>query len=379
MIRTPLIPWLLVLALAAAAPARSAPPPAPYDGLKKTISVDQFQAADAVGGTVTADGLTAMLVDALVRDGRFVVVERPGLASIQSEQALGTSGSATAETSAKTNQMIGSSVIVRGAVTKYQPAAGGGGVNVGGLPMGSLLGGELGLNRQQAVLVISLRLIDTTTGQVIATYNAEGRANSTTASATLIQPKTGAMVGGSAFANTPIGQAAQDAIVKALVQIDRAMSAEPWSALVVDDVDGKVYINAGADRNMKAGTVLGVYHKGRVLTDPGTGQVLDVAMDKVGVIQVDAVREKLATATLVSGAAPGARATWSRPTRRRANSRRSRWSGQPAAAASRSVTIPVEERLTPPPSPRCGPRWFPPGSGGRSRVRATPPACRCSP
>jgi curli biogenesis system outer membrane secretion channel CsgG len=292
------------LAMTAAAQAWAAPPAAPFEGLKKTISVDQFEAADAVGGTVTADGLTAMLVEALARDGRFVVVERPGLASVQAEQALGTSGSATAETSAKTNQMIGASVIVRGAVTKYQPAAGGGGLNLGGLPMGSMLGGEVGLNRQQAVLVISLRLIDTTTGQVISTASAEGRASSNSANATLIQPRTGAMVGGSAFANSPIGKAAQDAIVKAVVQIDGAMRAEPWSALVVDDVDGKVYVNAGADRNLKTGTQLGVYHKGKVLTDPGTGAVLDVEMAKIGVIQIDAVRDKLSTATLVSGAAP---------------------------------------------------------------------------
>jgi len=60
--------------------------PASYDGLKRTVSVDQFLAAEAVGGTVTADGLTAMLINALTKDGRFVVVERAGgLASMQSE------------------------------------------------------------------------------------------------------------------------------------------------------------------------------------------------------------------------------------------------------------------------------------------------------
>ena len=77
---------MLALGLAMAGPATAADQAASYTGLKKTVSVDTFLAADAVGGTVTAEGLTAMLIDALVKDGRFVVVERAGgLASMQSE------------------------------------------------------------------------------------------------------------------------------------------------------------------------------------------------------------------------------------------------------------------------------------------------------
>jgi curli biogenesis system outer membrane secretion channel CsgG len=68
-----LLPVLALLLLAIGS-ARAAP----YEGLKKTIAVDVFQAAEAVGGSVTADGLTSMLTDALAHDGRFVVVERRG-------------------------------------------------------------------------------------------------------------------------------------------------------------------------------------------------------------------------------------------------------------------------------------------------------------
>lgn len=78
---------MLAAGLSVAAPVL-AQTPTPYDGLKKTISVDLFQATEAVGDTVTAEGMTAMLVDALVRDGRFVVVERPALAGVEAEQAL---------------------------------------------------------------------------------------------------------------------------------------------------------------------------------------------------------------------------------------------------------------------------------------------------
>ena len=91
-----------------------------YDGLKKTIAVDLFRATEAVGGSVTADGMTAMLIQALAADGRFLVIEG------------GDGGSMAA------------SAIVRGAVTKYEPAAGGGGLSISGGPLGGLLGGRAG-------------------------------------------------------------------------------------------------------------------------------------------------------------------------------------------------------------------------------------------
>lgn len=300
----------LGLAMAAGpAAADEAQPATPFDGLKKTVSVDQFLATEAVGGSVTAVGMTAMLSAALVKDGRFIVVERPGLANVLAEQALGYGGATTAETAAKTLQLIGSSALVRGVVTKFEPAASGGGVNVG-LPMGpfgslgSLFGAGAGIKSHTAVMEISLRLIDTTTGQVISTSSAQGSASSTGADVTIVNPNSGASLGAGAFQATPIGQAGEQAIVKAVEQIAAGMRSVPWSALVVDANDGTVYVNAGAERNVQAGVVLNVYRKGKVFTDPATGVVLDVAMTKIGVIRIEGVREKLSTAAVVSGETP---------------------------------------------------------------------------
>lgn len=282
-------------------------PAIPYDGLKKTVSVDQFLATEAVGGSVTAEGMTALLTAALVRDGRFVVVERTGLANILAEQALGQGTGAIAETTAKTGQLIGASIVVRGAVTKYEPAASGGGVALGGLPLGSFLSPfatRAGLTHRTAVMEISLRLIDTATSQVISTSSAQGSASSTAANVTIVDPGSGASLGGDAFRATPIGQAGEQAIVKAVEQIAAGMKGVPWSALVVDASAGKVYVNAGAERNMQAGMILNAYRKGKVFTDPATGVVLDVDMQKIGMIRIDGVREKLSTAAVINGESP---------------------------------------------------------------------------
>jgi len=293
----------VALGLAAALPTAAQAPSQPFDGLKKTIAVDTFQAAEAVGGTVTADGMTAMLTEALVKDGRFLVVERPGLGSIQNEQALA-HGGATAGDAAASGHLIGASAIVRGAVTKYQAAAGGQNVQLGGLPLGGMLGSQVGLTNQKAVMEISLRVVDTTTGQIVSMTKAEGSASSTNVSANLTNNQSGATMGLGAFKASPIGLAGEQAIAKAVEQINIGMRTVPWSALVVDADGGKVYVNAGADRNVQAGLQLAVFRKGKVFTDPSSGEVLDVELTKIGVIRIDAVREKLSTASLVSGDAP---------------------------------------------------------------------------
>ncbi len=232
---------LALVALATPAFARSQNRAA-YDGLKKTIAVDIFRATEAVGGSVTADGMTAMLTQALVEDGRFLVVEGGGVTE--------------------------ASAIVRGAVTKYEAGAGGGGLSISGGPLGGLLGGRASTRSQTAVIEIALRLVDTTTGQVISTSSAEGRASSRTSEAGLVENYGGARLGGEIFRATPIGQAGQDAIVRAVDQIAAGMRNVPWSAIVVDAAANGVYVNAGADRNVQPGLTLSVWRAGRTLTDP---------------------------------------------------------------------------------------------------------------
>lgn len=275
-----------------------------YDGLKKTVSVERFQATESVGGLVTADGMTAMLTDALVKDGRFVVVERPSLMGVVAEQALGQGGFVNAETAAKTGQLIGAGVIVLGTVTKFELNAGGGGLQLDDLPLGLPFDTHAELQNQKSVMEISLRMVDTTTGQVISTSSAQGSANATNARVGISDPSSGASVGGVAFQNTPIGQAGEQAIIKAVAQIAADMKGVPWSALVVDANNGKVYVNAGSARNVQNGMEFNVYRKGKVLTDPSTGEVLDAEMEKIGVIRINGVREKLSTAVVTSGETP---------------------------------------------------------------------------
>ncbi|WP_396275157.1 CsgG/HfaB family protein, partial [Hyphomonas sp.] len=145
---------LALVAALAFSPAWAAPA-----GLKKTVAVESFGGSEVFGGLVASDGPPALLTEILMTDGRFVVVERAALSGLQSEQQLGSGGSTTSETAAGTGRMIGASYLIRGAVTAFNPSAGGGGLRLGGLPGGSALGLGAGVQNRKSTVKIALRLI----------------------------------------------------------------------------------------------------------------------------------------------------------------------------------------------------------------------------
>lgn len=286
---------------AAALSGESAPAP------RKTVFVDVVGGVEAMygGGATpgtTNEGLNAMIVDALMRSGRFVVVERVALGDVQLEQDLGKAGSTTAQTAAMFGRMIGASAVVRATVTKFDANTGGGSLSLG-LPIGRLFGGAASVGSQNATVEMHLRIIDTSTGQIVSTSKASGVASSTTAGVSAIH-RQGAAAGVNAFRNTPLGEAAESAIEAAVRQIVQAMERVPWSASVAEFDDDKVYLNAGIGQNLRKGMTLRVQRRGKVLTDPDTGAVLEVLMTDVGRIEIQSVGDKVSIARVIGGEPP---------------------------------------------------------------------------
>ncbi len=278
-----------------------------YAGPKKTVFVDVVGAAEAMSGGArnlgtTNEGLNAMLVDALISSGRFVVVERVALGDIQLEQDLG-KGATTTESAAPEGRLLGASAVVRATVTKFESIADSSALQIG-LPLGRWSGAAAGVAGQRAVVEFNLRIIDTGTGQVVGSFKASGTASATSANVVATNLGSGASVGASNFKNTPIGEAAESAIGSAVRQIVTSMAKVPWSATVVAFDNGKVYVNAGASHNLQVGTRLHVYRKDKVLTDPNTGVLLEVLMTDVGAVQVQSVGDKVSIATLTHGDPP---------------------------------------------------------------------------
>ena len=89
------IAWAAALFLASAGASSVLAQPAQGGrALKHTIAVDAFGGGDLTEGAASPESLNALLTDALLNDGHFIVVERAGLAGVQGEQQLGQSGAA---------------------------------------------------------------------------------------------------------------------------------------------------------------------------------------------------------------------------------------------------------------------------------------------
>ena len=290
------------LAAAADAPAPAARPAPP--GPKKRVAVIRFENvgrfAQAYGTWDIGGGLAAQLTTALAESGYFVVVERAALGDVLREQEMGLEKVVSKETAAKAGQVLGAQLLVKGAVTEFEQAAEGGGVKLGvGLP-GIAIGG--GGNTVSAQVGIDLRLIDTTTGQVVRSVKTEGKAAKQGVAASI--DVRNVSLGGDAFKTTPLGQATREAIERAVVAIRKHMEVVPWTGRVMDAADGQVYINAGQDANIQVGDVFTVSRPTRELKDPETGLVRGIIESQVGRIRVEDVQDKFAVARPLDGAVP---------------------------------------------------------------------------
>ena len=119
-------------------------------------------------------GITDMLVEKLVKDGKYSVIERKALDKILAEQNFSNSDRANPATAAKIGQILGVDAIIMGSITKFgrddkSKAIGGAGLSSHGFGIGGIKS-----NEAKAVCAISARLVDTTTGEILAAVTGEG-------------------------------------------------------------------------------------------------------------------------------------------------------------------------------------------------------------
>ncbi len=256
-----------------------------YKGLKQAIGCKDFSnEAGWSGQWEIGRNLTIMLESALFDSGRFVIVEREKLGDVLGEQDLAASGRAAKSKVAKTGLIRSARYIASGAVTEVSENQSGGGAGI------AFKGIRLGGGKSEAQITVIVKLIDTTTGEIVAKETVVGKAGNT-------RLNVGVSVGGlntdmGGFKKTPLGQAAQDCIVKASEFIAKKMEEFPFEGSVVKASSGKVYINRGSEFGVEAGQELVMKTEGETLTDPDTGAILGkedgVVIGKIKVVKVDA-------------------------------------------------------------------------------------------
>lgn len=144
----------------------------PYDGPQARIAVSSFTDKTAKGYYEIGDGLADMLTTALFHSNRFIVLERQQLGEVLQEQDLAAAGRIKPGTEAPVGEIEGAELLVTGAVTEFEPNAGGAGAGVvfGGLPI------ALGGGGKRAHVAIDLRVIDAKSSRILAAATVEGTA-----------------------------------------------------------------------------------------------------------------------------------------------------------------------------------------------------------
>lgn len=275
-------------------------------GPKKTIAVARFDANGAFvarygGYDVVGGGLAAQLSTALAQSGRYTLVDRSDLSSVLREQEMGMRGLTTANTAPRTGELLGAQLLIRGSVTSFEQANEGGGLRIGG-PITSSFFGGIAARGDRGHVTMDLRVIDTTTGRVVATTTIEKKVSRS--SLALTGTAHNVNFGGDAYQRTALGRATREAIEEAVAWLASSADTVPWAAQVAKVQHDQVYINAGSNANLKPGDTLRVYRVVERVLDPVTGELLGIEEAEIGSLQIGSVNARYSTASFSGRHAP---------------------------------------------------------------------------
>jgi curli biogenesis system outer membrane secretion channel CsgG len=253
-------------------------------------------------------GISDLLVDKLLKDGKYRLIERSALDKILAEQNFSNSDRADSTTAAKIGKVLGVDAIVIGSITQFgrddqHTNVGGGGYGLGKFGLGGV-----GTSKAKAVVGITARIINVSTGEILA--SATGKGESTRSSTALLGGGGGWSGGGgggldmgsSNFANTILGEAVHKAVDDTGAQLNAASEKIPKLKLVVNglvaDVSGNTLIlNVGKKTGVHVGDVFVISRQVRTVKDPATGKVIKSVEDKVGSATVTDADDDSSTAT----------------------------------------------------------------------------------
>ena len=263
-------------------------------GLRYTISVVKFEnRSNWAGQWELGDAWGMAMTDILNQSGRFIVLgEKDMRSEAMQEQDFAASGRAAQGAKAPViGQMTPAQLLVKGAITHAQETgSSGGGISIHGISVGGG-GGKAEIN-------VTMYIIDSTTGMVLASTSVVGK--STSSSLGLHYSGAGWSGGYSNFQKSNMGKAVEDAVSQGVQWMIAQLPKVPWRGEVVMVQNNSVYVNRGAREGVTPGMTF-IVGKANVLRDPSTGEVLDESVEEVARLQVSTVKEKLSICDVVSG------------------------------------------------------------------------------
>lgn len=197
-----------------------------YQGPKARIAVGSFEVKAGKAWGKIGDGTQEMLIDALFKTNRFIVLESAALKDVKSEYELGEGGWAASAPEKGTFETA--DIILTGAITAFEPdykGRSGGGIVV---PLPWKIGGGVKIEKKEAYIAASIRLVDVRTRRIIKTGTVEGyssRSSLGIIGGGLIGPVVlGA--GFESYQNTPMEKAVMIMLENAITEIVSSVPAD---------------------------------------------------------------------------------------------------------------------------------------------------------
>jgi curli biogenesis system outer membrane secretion channel CsgG len=312
----------VVAALGISAAAQTAAAPA---GVRHKVAVLDFgyasvmTASQAVFGTNVniGKGISDLLVDKLVKDGTYRVIERNAISKVLTEQNFSNSDRVDPSSAAKIGKILGVDAIITGDITTF--GRDDSSKNLGGIMGGTtgLILGKVGTSKSKAVVAVTARMIDANTGEVLASVTSRGESKRSGGFLDGGGGKYGSGGGGagmgmgsSNFGETIIGEATTASIAQLATDLEAGSGKLPEAeavaiaGLVADVAGNDIVINIGKQAGVTVGAKLTVMHPVRTVKDPATGKVLRTIENPVGDLTITSVDATSAVGTFSGGTPP---------------------------------------------------------------------------
>lgn len=268
-ITTLLLTGGLLLASSLAAAARPTVAVLPFSMDKRVVLTD---GRNVVSGVVEDQStlLTNELVHQLVATRKFDVLERSRVDDLVKEKQFQESDYASPDEAPKIAKLLGADYFVLGRIDDFDVES-----EEKTIPYSTQT-----YIQQEADIDLYLRIIDARTGKIVAAEKFQSEAK------LRVNPNK---------KNQNVGK---DLIVQATQEMVSRITNAVYPVKVAK-VDGKtLYLNRGADGNLKVGDLLSIFSQGDAVTDKDTGEVLGNTENAVAQATVTSVEARFTKAEL---------------------------------------------------------------------------------
>ncbi|MGD1874176.1 MAG: CsgG/HfaB family protein [Mastigocoleus sp.] len=252
----------------------------------------------------SGQGVSNILVDKLVKSGKFSVIERTKIESILEEQDFDTSGRVDPNTAAKIGRLLGAELVVFGSITGANIESNRG--SAGGLKVPVFGRVRVRGKQKKANVKINVRVVNATTGEIILAAEGNGKSNQT----------DGGLGTSKVYVNNNSSKddqlltlATADAINQVAQKISSGVNKSGESqnasvdagALIADVSGSTVIINKGSADGYTQGMKLSVEKVVKVVKDPATGAELRKITENIGTIELTEVDSSSSVGKIISG------------------------------------------------------------------------------